>query len=528
MVSSDPSATRDGPVRALTYVLAALCMVAIVRAAWLSDDAYITLRSAKNVVEGYGPVWNVDERVQAFTHPLWMGVLTVAFAITGEAFYTVTFLCLGLAAVFLVLFVAPRGRAPWAVLIAVLGLTASKAFVEFSTSGLENALTHVLVLLTWGVLWKRAPGRRQLLFVSLLACLAVLNRQDALFLVAPACVASFLRARASCGAWRLVGAVAIGFAPLVLWELFSVVYYGFPVPNTAYAKLNTGISGWLYALQGARYVAMSSLVDSPSAILIGLAIVVGVRERELLPASIALVLALLFIVRVGGDFMVGRFLSAPVALAALVVARSRTFSTPRAIAIPALLFVLNGSLSPLSTWRQGPDLQYEPWGGLYWGICDERSFYYHTTGLLRADRSKTVENHVRSRAGDKLRERAGSSHAPAVGGPIGFAGFRASEAILIDKLALSDPLLARLPTIDPERWRIGHFTRAVPDGYTETRQFGENRIVDPDLARYYDRLSLVTRGDLFDGERWRAIWELNTGQLDPLLDAYVARTEGRQ
>ena len=33
----------------------------------------------------------------------------------------------------------------------------------------------------------------------------------------------------------------LGFIPLIAWELFSLIYYGFLLPNTAYAKLNTGL-----------------------------------------------------------------------------------------------------------------------------------------------------------------------------------------------------------------------------------------------------------------------------------------------
>ena len=32
----------------------------------------------------------------------------------------------------------------------------------------------------------------------------------------------------------------IAFLPFVAWEGFSLLYYGVPFPNTAYAKLNTG------------------------------------------------------------------------------------------------------------------------------------------------------------------------------------------------------------------------------------------------------------------------------------------------
>jgi hypothetical protein len=40
--------------------------------AWLCDDAYITLRTVANFCHGLGLTWNPDERVQTYTHPLWM------------------------------------------------------------------------------------------------------------------------------------------------------------------------------------------------------------------------------------------------------------------------------------------------------------------------------------------------------------------------------------------------------------------------------------------------------------------------
>jgi arabinofuranosyltransferase len=51
-------------------VLLALFAVVLCRTAWVGDDAYITFRTVDNLVHGYGARWNVDERVQAYTHPL--------------------------------------------------------------------------------------------------------------------------------------------------------------------------------------------------------------------------------------------------------------------------------------------------------------------------------------------------------------------------------------------------------------------------------------------------------------------------
>ena len=48
----------------------------LVKTAWLSDDAYITFRTIDNFVNGYGLRWNIAERVQSFTHPLWLLLLS--------------------------------------------------------------------------------------------------------------------------------------------------------------------------------------------------------------------------------------------------------------------------------------------------------------------------------------------------------------------------------------------------------------------------------------------------------------------
>jgi len=93
--------------RVRNVVLALLLLLyafVLIRTAWLSDDAYITLRTVSNLLQGYGPVWNVAERVQAYTHPLWMLSLAAAIGITGEFYYTSIF--------FSIAGLRPTARAP--------------------------------------------------------------------------------------------------------------------------------------------------------------------------------------------------------------------------------------------------------------------------------------------------------------------------------------------------------------------------------------------------------------------------------
>ena len=63
-----PLRFRAGPTFVVILFLA--FAVVLVTSAWLCDDAYITFRTVENTVEGFGPRWNVIERVQTYTHPL--------------------------------------------------------------------------------------------------------------------------------------------------------------------------------------------------------------------------------------------------------------------------------------------------------------------------------------------------------------------------------------------------------------------------------------------------------------------------
>ncbi len=69
-----------------------LYLIIIFITAWLSDDAYITFRSIDNFINGYGLTWNIGEKVQAYTHPLWMFTLSVFGFVTKEFYFTSIFL----------------------------------------------------------------------------------------------------------------------------------------------------------------------------------------------------------------------------------------------------------------------------------------------------------------------------------------------------------------------------------------------------------------------------------------------------
>ena len=74
--------------RTLVPLFLAIYALLLLRNAWLAEDAFVTLRVVDNFVNGHGMRWNISERVQTFTHPLWFFVLAAGYGLTGEVVYT--------------------------------------------------------------------------------------------------------------------------------------------------------------------------------------------------------------------------------------------------------------------------------------------------------------------------------------------------------------------------------------------------------------------------------------------------------
>src|SRR5690606_8146586 len=115
----------------------------------------------------------------------------------------------------------------------------SRSFIEYSTSGLENAMTHLLLAVFFTKFFLLEEKKDIPWFaLSLITSLALFNRIDTVLLYAPAWLYLLLVHRREIR-WK---ALALGALPFLFWEIFAFIYYGFLFPNTKYAKLGTGLS----------------------------------------------------------------------------------------------------------------------------------------------------------------------------------------------------------------------------------------------------------------------------------------------
>ncbi len=504
-------------LHAAVAALLVLFGVLVLRRAWLSDDAYITFRTVDNFINGYRLTWNPGERVQAYTHPLLMLLLSVCYFFTREIYFTSILLSIALSLAAVSLLPARIARTSSGAALAIAALAMSNAFVDYSTSGLENPLSHVLLAVFAVLLFSLPRTPRSLLWLSGAASLAAVNRMDSVLIYAPALLIAWLET-ADKKRGLLMG--VLGQAPLLLWELFSLVYYGFPFPNTYYAKLYTGIPQSELTQQGLYYF-LNSLERDPltlAVIAFGLIAALLNREKRGLALAGGVGLYLLYIVRIGGDFMSGRFFTLPL-LAAVVLISRLDFAKISAEAVALLFaFVVGlGLMSPIPTYQlYGPD-DYAVVDGR--GIADERVWYFPDVALIHSSRMKVMPDSVGKYWGIEAREQGKQDLQVNPSGNIGLYGYYAGPKVhIIDWFALADALEARLPAKRMVNWRIGHFERVVPQGYVSTAYAPGNRIEDQNLAKFYDQLALIIKGDLFSPARWRAIWLMNTHQLDYLID----------
>jgi len=499
----------------------------LIKTAWMCDDAFITMRTVDNFVHGLGLTWNVGERVQSFTHPLWLFILSFFYAFIRDAYFVPLFVSFVLSMTAFGIIIWKVAKDTTQVVFCALVLCCSKAFVDFSSSGLESPLAYVLfaLFILHTDTSKEKPNSVRLLRSALLLSLIALTRLDLVAVTAPYFLWELYSSVKHEGTpWKsMVRWVAVGFSPLIAWELFSIVYYGFPFPNTAYAKLATGLPAVEVTQQGLMYFVNSLRWDTLTLLLIVWVGVLSVYLKKLQETLFmaGILLYFVFVIKAGGDFMSGRFLAIPFFVAVFFIPRISLPKRTQLIVSGCFIAVILVTMQHKPGEGTVPAAAFERKDSS--GIADERGMYFAQTGLVNWQHGCNFPyDHEWARRGLSLKSQADAR------GPIttveqstGLLGFAAGPKVhIIDQYALSDPFLARLPAMNTyfgmRPWRIGHFCRRVPSGYSETVDSGKNCIADRSLSEYYGHLSTVVHGKLFTLNRFREIWMLNTGRYHHL------------
>lgn len=496
-------------------------LVIVFRTAWISDDACISFRTVDQFLNGNGLRWNASERVQTYTNPLMVFCMILLSFFTGEYYLTAMLFNIATAFAAVLIFIFGIAKAKWSrFALPMTILLLSKAFIDFATSGLENSLGYLLIACFYYCYLKwEYFSRKQLLLLSFIGCLSLLNRMDSILLLLPALFDAFVL-RGEEKWWKNILPGMIGIIPFLLWELFSLFYYGFLFPNTAYAKLNAGIPKSEYFRKGIIYYIDTLNRDPLTLLAIVLSICICFylfyrnKNRKMLYSALGIILYCGYILRIGGDFMGGRFFSIVVFASIIIISQIEMDFKICFMAIS--IFSIFSILQPKNNMSSGKEYNVRNWNN---GISDERGWSYQNTGLMNIEWKNGKLICSRHGGIDSAKRAINNGEKTALVGSIGFFGLTARDEIhIVDYLALGDAFLARLPAIYNPTWRVGHLKRQIPEGYLETVESGINQIADPQLAEYYDVLHNIISGELFSWERMEQIVKMNLGMYDHLIN----------
>lgn len=318
--------TRALPVWGRHALLAAVAAAALWHAVWYDffcDDAFIALRYARHLIQHGQLVYNLGQRVEGFTSPLWVLLIAAGGANGSDLTHVTRVLgALSGAGTFWALAwfwdeLEPRASRFWALAPAGL-LAVSAPFAAWVLGGLETPLFVCLYTLSLAALGRALRDGRvtSAAWAGAITACCTLCRPEGAILIVLGSLALLRPLGRRTLAWLVPIALLVGS-----YELFRLRYYGFPLPNTFYVK-TSGSGLWE---RGLSYLALAAReIGWP--LLAGVALAGALRIARGANAAFVLVslgaaaVHLLYVARVGGDFLdLYRFL-APLLPAAFCIA----------------------------------------------------------------------------------------------------------------------------------------------------------------------------------------------------------------
>jgi hypothetical protein len=287
---------------------------------WRVDDAYISFAFSKNLAHGRGLIFSHDVLVEGYTNFLWtvLNALPIAIFPNADPLIAARVMCFACFAGLLVAtwLLARLFAGRLAAAAVVLLLATWTDLTRASLSGLETVPHAMLVAFgTYHYLIELRTERKYSLWWFAFAALTRISGMVGLAFV----IAFEVLVRIFDGKLDLRGLIRWALLPVSLFAAYFAWrywYYGLPLPTTYYAKT---LVAALDPDRGARYLwdAGRDLGILP----IGIIAVLGLGrrfERRTIYLAVAIAFELVYVLRVGADWMpFSRFLIpiAPLALA---------------------------------------------------------------------------------------------------------------------------------------------------------------------------------------------------------------------
>jgi hypothetical protein len=233
------------PRNARYALIAALMMIAlaarIIPTPRTIDDAFITFRYSRNIVEGLGFVYNPGVHTLGTTTPLYTLLMAAISGVTGVQDFQwyaliVNALADSVTVALLYLLMRRLTGSDWVGVIPALLWAVSPMSVTFAIGGMETSVNILwMVAAVWCYVEKRDIG------VGVFAALGLLTRIDAALWVGPLLAFQLFERLWTMRADSLLKRIPfrtwiVAVLVLLPWVIFSVGYFGTPLPNSLAAK----------------------------------------------------------------------------------------------------------------------------------------------------------------------------------------------------------------------------------------------------------------------------------------------------
>ena len=297
------------------------------RASHIQDDAFITFRYIKNFIDGKGLVFNIGERVEGYTNFLWMIILIVPAFLKVNIIDASQFLSsfFGLSVLIVTYFISrsinlkshyinnKKDFSGLINLVPVFLLALSGAFSYWASSGMETSFFIFLILTGLFFYIRNDQSEKINYYTPIFISLATLTRPEGIlfFVIIYSHKIFFIiiRQRKSSSLLRKVFSrnnlleVSFFILPVLIHLIFRLIYYGYLLPNTYYAKVNydysTFESGLEYLLLFAQdYLLYGIIFILPLFLL-------AVKELRFETSLFYLIIFLysLYVIIIGGDVL---------------------------------------------------------------------------------------------------------------------------------------------------------------------------------------------------------------------------------
>ena len=267
------------------FLIVLLCMCVAVGLAYVNlgspslgvDDAYIFFVYGRNLAKGKGLVFNPGgEHVEGYSSPLWMLVVALSFVVSEHP----EIILLGVSIVLIVSALTclwsavDRGRdITWRGILLLVWVFASPSFVVWTSLTLMDTALWASLLVWEMVLVLSSPSAGAL---ALLTALVVLARPEGMFWALFFLGVTAIKIVAECGvkeAWQKIRlSLLTYFAVLSSLIIFRLIYFGYPLPNTYYAKVSPDFA---FNLQQGGLYLLAFLTANKQIILIVSSVVAG-------------------------------------------------------------------------------------------------------------------------------------------------------------------------------------------------------------------------------------------------------------